>query len=101
MALPPDAVVIVQVQDITIADAPARVIGKTEFITEGKQVPFQFEINYDLADINEGNMYSLSGRIEAQNGDLLFITDTIIPVITRGNPISEIEMILVPVGKNK
>lgn len=40
VALPPDAVVTVTLSDISLADAPSRVIAQKAVRTEGKQAPF-------------------------------------------------------------
>ncbi len=90
IALPDDAVVQVQIQNISLADAPAEVIGEQTYVTEGKQVPLPFAVPYNSTDIQENIMYGLSIRIEAADGTLLFINDTSIPVITNGNPTSDI-----------
>jgi putative lipoprotein len=98
IALPPGAVVTVQIQDVSKADAPAEVIGEQVIKTEGKQVPIPFAVSYDPAKIQENHRYSLQARIEDGAGKLLFINDTSIPVITSGNPTQDIEVIVVPVG---
>jgi putative lipoprotein len=90
IALPDDAVVSVQIQNISLADAPAEVIGEQSYVTEGQQVPLPFAVPYNAADIQENIMYGLSIRIEAADGILLFINDTAIPVITDGSPTSEV-----------
>lgn len=99
IALPPDAKIIARIEDISLADAPSKIIGETEFLSEGKQVPFDFEVQYDPSVIIEGNRYTLSARIEDKTGKLLFISDTITPVITRGNPVSGIEVLVIPVNQ--
>jgi uncharacterized lipoprotein YbaY/heat shock protein HslJ len=90
IALPDDAVVTVQIQNISIADAPAEIMGEQTYVTEGKQVPLPFAVPYDPADIEENLMYGLSIRITAADDTLLFINDTAIPVITNGSPTSDI-----------
>jgi putative lipoprotein len=98
IALPPTAVVIVQLQDVSKADAPAEVIGEQVIKTEGKQVPIPFAVPYDPGKIQENHRYSLQARIEDGAGKLLFINDTSIPVITGGSPTQDVEVIVVPVG---
>jgi len=99
MALPDDAVVRVQLQDVSIADAPTTVIGEQVFSTDGAQVPFPFTVSYPASVIEEGNRYSIAARITDGEGNLLFITDTYVPVITGDNPVSDIELVLVRVGE--
>ena len=97
IALPDDAVITVQIQDTSLADAPATVIGEQVIKTEGRQVPFDFEVIYDPNEIQDNHSYTMSVRITDGAGKLLFINDTVIPVITRDNPTEEIEIIVVPV----
>lgn len=97
MALPPDAVVRVQIQDVSRADAPMILIGEQVFVTDGAQVPLPFAVSYPT-DLEPGRRYTVAARITDADGRLLFISDTIIPVITDDNPTSDIEIVLVPVG---
>jgi putative lipoprotein len=99
IALPDDAVLTVQIQDISLADAPATIIGEQSYVTDGQQVPLPFAVPYNTGDIVESNSYGLSVRMTAADGTLLFINDTIIPVISRGNPTSGIVADLVMVSE--
>jgi uncharacterized lipoprotein YbaY len=94
MALPPEAVVKVQLQDVSLADAPATVIGEQIIPTNGQQVPFPFEVTFDPGVIKDSNTYSLNVRIEDGAGNLLFINAQSYPVITRGNPIFGVEVVV-------
>jgi putative lipoprotein len=96
IALPPDAVVTVRIEDVSKADAPAKVIGEQVIQTDGAQVPIPFAVSYDPAEIEDNHSYNLRVRIEDATGKLLFINDTSIPVITHGNPTQDIEVIVVP-----
>ena len=98
IALAPDAVIKIRIQDVSLADAPAEVIGEQIIRTEGKQVPFQYAVKYNPDDIKENHSYSMSARIEGGDGKLLFISDTHTPVITRGFPTKDVEIVVVPVG---
>jgi len=81
IALPDNAVVTVTLQDVSLADAPAKVIAKHRFETNGAQVPFEFDLAYDTNKIEARHRYSVGARIEV-DGQLRFITDTSYPVIT-------------------
>ncbi len=84
IALPPGAVFEAVIEDVSRADAPATVIGTTRVDSPGNP-PYAFSIPYDAAAIDERNTYSVRARILA--GDrLMFTTDQVTPVITRGNP---------------
>lgn len=98
IALPPDAVMTTRIEDVSKADAPAEVIGEQVIQTQGKQVPIPFDVSYDASQIQENHSYGLRVRIEDGAGKLLFINDANVPVITRGNPTSDIEVILVQAG---
>jgi putative lipoprotein len=98
IALPLDAVVTVRIEDVSRADAPAVVIGEQVVKTKGAQVPIPFEVSYDPGEIVENHTYSMRARIEDRAGNLLFINDTSVPVITGGNPTQDVEIMVVPAG---
>jgi putative lipoprotein len=98
IALPEDAVVTVQIQDVSRMDAPARVISEHVIHTSGGQVPIGYSVPYDPGAIDDGHSYSMSARIEDGEAKLLFISDTVVPVITRGSPTQDVEIVVVPVG---
>jgi len=97
-ALPADAVVTIQIQDTSPADAPTETVGEQIIQAGGNQVPFDFSVAYDPAKIIQIHRYSLSARIQDAQGRLLFINTENIPVITNGAPSSGIQAILEPVG---
>jgi putative lipoprotein len=96
IALPPTAVIKVQLIDVSRADASATVLGEQLITAGGKQVPFAFEIPYDPAKIDQRFSYAVSARIE-DGGKLLFINDQRYAVITRGAP-THLDMVLRLVG---
>ncbi|WP_339546456.1 YbaY family lipoprotein [Pseudomonas sp. RA_35y_Pfl2_P32] len=72
IALPPTATLSVSLQDVSLADAPARVIDEQKGPVQG-QVPLKFHLSYDPQHVEPGHRYSVSARIE-NDGKLLFIT---------------------------
>ncbi|MGF6088061.1 YbaY family lipoprotein [Pseudomonas sp. 18173] len=72
IALPPTAVLSVSLQDISLADAPAKVIDEQRGPVKG-QVPLPFKLSYDPLQIEPNHRYSINARIEV-DGKLLFIT---------------------------
>ncbi|MBY6197716.1 YbaY family lipoprotein [Vibrio hangzhouensis] len=96
IALPPNAVVTIKLQDVSLQDVAAVVISEQTFTTDGAQVPFDFELSYDQTDIKAKHTYSVSARIEV-DGKLRFISDTSYPVITDANQTSEVNLMLVGV----
>jgi uncharacterized lipoprotein YbaY len=96
IALPPQAVIEVQLVDVSRADAPAQVISSQTITANGRQVPFAFELPYDPAQIEERYTYAVQARITI-DGQLRFISTQRYSVLTRGNPSSNIEVIVQPV----
>ena len=75
MALPPGAVFSAELQDVSLADAPARVIGRST--QEGVTAPpFRFEIPFPPEAAVPGHRYAVRATVTHQ-GRLLFTTDTL------------------------
>ncbi|MBV7316803.1 YbaY family lipoprotein [Shewanella sp. NIFS-20-20] len=70
MILPPDAVLTVQVQDISKADVAAEVLAELERNDVTTPAPFSFVIGKD--QFEPGHTYSIAARITL-NGELMFI----------------------------
>jgi uncharacterized lipoprotein YbaY len=100
IALPDDAVVNVQLQDTSLADAPAVVLGEQTIETAGQQVPIPFEISYNPDDIQENGTYTVRATIRDGEGTLLFTSDTATPVITNDNPTEDVEIVTVSVASS-
>ncbi|MCA3897563.1 YbaY family lipoprotein [Vibrio vulnificus] len=96
IALPEDAAVTLVLEDVSLADAPAKVIAKHKFITNGKQVPLSFDLAYDSKKIIANHRYNVRARIEV-NGRLRFISDTIVPAITDEANTHNVEIMVVGV----
>jgi len=73
IALPPDAVLMVELADVSLADAPATIIAKRRIAPAG-QVPVRFEIGFDPRAIQKGRTYALQARITVGER-LMFVTD--------------------------
>jgi uncharacterized lipoprotein YbaY/heat shock protein HslJ len=98
IALPPGAVVHVELIDPSKADAKATVIAEQKIETQGKQVPIPFTLTYDPAQINERNLYQVQAKI--MDGDTLRYRNTqAYPVITRGNP-TKIVILVAPASSS-
>lgn len=101
MMLPPDAVAIITLQEISRADAPAIILSSMA-IGEANHTPLSFQIPYIKSDIIKGHRYSLRAYIMSQ-GELLFSTTSVYPVLRRGqatNPAS-VDMLLQRVHSQK
>jgi putative lipoprotein len=97
IALPPDAVVHVMVQNTSIADAPPEVtlLGE-QYVTDPGQAPIPFAVKYNPADVDERANYGIRARIEDGSGHLLFMNTQSVPVLTFGNPSRNVEVITEP-----
>jgi putative lipoprotein len=97
VTLPDEAVVKLRVEDTDPADASAATIGEQIIEAEGRQLPIDYVVVYDTPRIENNHSYSAAVRIEDANGNLLYTSDTNTPVITRGHPVFDVEIPVVPV----
>jgi len=95
-AIPASATATIQIQDTSLADAPATVIGE-QIIENPGQFPIAYQVTYDPSVIIDNHTYTMSARITA-DGRLLFINDMAIPVISRGNPTADVEIPVIRTG---
>ena len=72
----------VDLQDTSLADAPAVVISRT--IGKIVQFPRRFAVKYSASQISDGHTYSLSVTIKNDREELLYINDVHIGVIPLG-----------------
>jgi len=96
IALPDNARITVTLSDVSKMDVPADVISSQAFMAEGKQVPFDFLLNFMKEEIKPNHTYSVGARIEV-NGKLVFITDTTNPVITDPSSTTKLNLMLIKV----
>ncbi len=94
IAVPEDATLYVELQDISLADAPAVTLAAQRYALTG--VPAAFELTFDDALIRDGMTYAVQASIH-RDGQLLFTTDTVHPVLTNGGG-ETTDLVLVQVG---
>ncbi len=92
IALPPDAVVTVRLQDVSRQDVAAETLAEQTIEMQGKQVPVAFELTYDPADIVPSHRYSVRAEIRS-GGRLMFASSSAAPVFAEGAP-TELELLL-------
>lgn len=95
ITLPANAVFTATLEDISLMDVPAVILGNTQ-IDPAVNIPIAFAIHYNSSDIKLGRHYNVRGKITV-DGELKYTTDTIQPVLTgkdEGEPI--LQMISVP-----
>lgn len=83
-AVPQNARLEIMLQDISRADAPAVRLGEMVVDNAG-QPPYEFAIAYDPSQIDPRHTYAVAARLY-DGKQLLFISDTVHQVITRGFP---------------
>ncbi len=98
IALPINALVTVRLQDVSLADAPAVVLAEQRIPTQGKSVPIPYTLEYDPVRIEERHSYAVRAEIRDAQGALLWTTDTVHPVLTRGAPKDDVSIMLVRVA---
>lgn len=91
MAIPPESVIEVKLEDVSRADAPAVLIAGTRMTSEGRQVPIPFRLEYDPTKIQSGRRYSMRASIyranpggDGRTDELLFTTTRAYPIFTDG-----------------
>jgi putative lipoprotein len=94
IALTPEAEVQVELRDVSRQDADAPLVAK-QLIEKPGQAPIPFSLEYDPSLIEPGHAYAVSARI-SDRGQLQFVTETRVPVVTGGAPAS-VEIVVVPV----
>ncbi|MCX7099691.1 MAG: YbaY family lipoprotein [Methylococcales bacterium] len=94
IAVPPGTQLEVKLEDVSRADAPSVTIANTSIPNAG-QPPYQFELPYHASQIIASHRYTVRASLTHQ-GQLLFTTDQLYPVITSGNP-NEVNLLLKPI----
>jgi putative lipoprotein len=90
MALPGKVVVTVTLEDVSLADAPSKVIAQ-QTLTSPSGPPYAFSLQVDPTKILPSNRYSLRATITA-DGRLMFSSTENIPVFN-GGPVDSIEIL--------
>lgn len=93
IALPPQSVLHIELQDVSKMGAAATVISKDEIEIKGS-VPVMFKLPYKTSEIDDRFTYSIRAKIVDSQGNTLFTTDTVNPVITRNAPTENVNVLL-------
>lgn len=94
-ALPPDAVVLVHLQDVFLPDAPSPFLAEYKNTLGGRKLPVPFTLKFDPAKIDPKHPYVVEASIFVHD-QLRFTNDTAYFVLTQGHP-AKVDMILVAV----
>ncbi|WP_168199289.1 YbaY family lipoprotein [Pseudorhodobacter turbinis] len=91
---PADARLVVVLSDVSRAGAPTVELGRAEINNAGGP-PYAFEVEYDASEIKQNHSYAVRATLWAGE-QMMFTTDTVAPVITRGEP-DEVNLVMVRV----
>ncbi len=95
-AIPPDAVLTVEIRDVSYQDAPSELIS-SQTIESPERFPIDFAVPYKPDEIDPRATYGLQVRI-TRNEHLIYINDTAFDVLTRGNPSHGVHVWVIAVG---
>ncbi len=84
--LPPGHVLTVRIEDVGLADAPARVLAETSEPLEGRAPPYAITLGFPTSQIDPRHTYAARAEIRDPSGRLVFVTDTRHTVLTNGAP---------------
>ena len=84
VGLPEGATVTVLLLDTSLVDTMAAELGRT-VIKDASHLPVRFDLAFDRSRVSDRAEYSLHAAVRHGN-DLLYINDTVHPVLTRGAP---------------
>lgn len=99
IALPPDALLTVRIQDTARADAPARTLVEQRYELNGAQPPIPFSATVDRDLLGKKGKLTASARI-THRGRLLFVSDRSYPLLRDGQAVA-VDMVLRPAAPQR
>ncbi len=100
IALPPQAEVIITLEDVSKADAPSKVMATHRTSAKEASSPFAFKLRYFVDAIQDGHTYTVRAKIVLED-KLLFTTDTVTPVINDKDETHNVDLLMRKVSRNK
>ena len=94
--LPPGHVLIVRVEDVSLADASARTLAEHREALDGRAPPYPTTLGFPRSQIDPRHTYAVRAEIRDAAGALRFTTDARHAVLTQGAP-STAEIVMVGV----
>lgn len=82
--LTPGHVLTVRIEDVSLADAPSRVLAEHRETLDGRGPPFAVTLGFPRSAIDPRHSYAARAEIRDAAGGLRFVTDTRHPVLTQG-----------------
>jgi putative lipoprotein len=86
IALTPGHVLTVRIEDVSLADAPARVLAEHTEILTGRAPPFVVTLGFPRSLVDPRHTYAARAEVRDADGHLRFVTDTRHAVLTHGAP---------------
>ncbi|MNS65613.1 hypothetical protein D3C72_987850 [compost metagenome] len=86
----------VKVEDVSLMDAPARVMAEATMPLEGRGPPYAVTLSVPNAQIDPRHTYAVRAEIRDPAGALRFTTDTRHSVLTNGAP-NKVDVMMVGV----
>lgn len=80
MMAPPGSVVTVQLQNVSLADAPARTIAEQRIPLDGRSVPVDYVLTPYAVDLQPNMRYAVRAEIRSEGGALMWTSDTYNPI---------------------
>jgi putative lipoprotein len=85
--LPPGHVLTVRVEDVSLSDAPAKILAETSEPLTGAP-PYRVTLGFPTSQIDPRHTYAARADIRDAAGALVFVTDTRHAILTNGAPAS-------------
>ena len=93
IALPANSQIMVRLVDAVAPEGSS--VAETTLSTGNRQVPFSFELPYEMRDVNRQRNYVLFAEIRS-DGRVRFRNETGVPLTLRGNQDQDVEIVLDP-----
>ncbi|MGA0546279.1 YbaY family lipoprotein [Brevundimonas sp. VNH65] len=82
--LPPGHVLTVRIEDVSLADAPSRILAEHRETLDGRGPPYVTTLGVPASAIDPRHSYAARAEIRDPAGGLRFVTDTRHSVLTQG-----------------
>lgn len=84
LLLTPGHVLTVRIEDVSLADAPSRILAEHRETLDGRGPPYVATLGVPRSAVDPRHSYAARAEIRDPAGALRFVTDTRYPVLTQG-----------------
>lgn len=92
IAMPPNAKLVVSLDDVTLDNGSSISIDRQTFATEAQAMPLQFSFKVPADKIEQDKVYALSASLQTAEGQTVFATIDTYPVLTDANQTAKVEL---------